>query len=341
MQTMRRPAAAARVAVALQMLIIGSASGEDHGRFTVIEENDSILHGEDRYYTQGLQLNYLSPDIAAESQWSKPFDLLSGVGLFDDGNRRSRHYEILLGQTLFTPSDISDSNPDADDRPYAGWTYGGVGLVQDTDRRRLDHLELQIGVVGPSALGRQTQNDYHQFIGVDQAKGWDHQLHDEPGLMLSYERKWRFLQPLMDDLEIDAIPEVGATLGNVMTYAETGAMFRFGRNLEADYGPARIRPALSGTSYFNARDLEDPFGFYLFLSGQGRAVARNIFLDGNSFEGSRSVDSNILVADLSAGASLFWRNSIKLDLVSIYRTKEFDGQSKSSEFAGINLTLGF
>ncbi len=64
-------------------------------------------------------------------------------------------------------------------------------------------------------------------------------------------------------------------------------MLRFGRNLEADYGPNRIRPSLSGTSYFNADYLEDPFGFYVYVGAQGRAVAQNIFLDGNTFRDSR------------------------------------------------------
>jgi lipid A 3-O-deacylase len=320
-----------------------AASAEDSGRLTVVEENDSILSDDDGYYTQGLQFGYLSPDVAAGSSWSRPFDWLGGdgLGLLPSGSgEMSRRYELLLGQGLFTPRDTAPHDPDPDDRPYAGWLFGGVGIVQDTDRRQLDHLELVAGIVGPSAGGRETQNDYHQFIGIDQAHGWDHQLDDEPGVMLSYERKWRLLLPIADGFAVDAIPELGATAGNVATYAESGVLLRFGRGLEADYGPARIRPGLSGTSYFNSDYLEDPFGFYFFAGAQGRAVARNIFLDGNTFEDSREVDKKVFVADLTAGFALFWSDDVRLDGSFIHRTKEFDGQSKPEEFAGVNLSFG-
>jgi hypothetical protein len=242
---------------------------------------------------------------------------------------------------MFTPQDTAREDPDPDDRPYAGWLYGGVGLIQDTDRRRLDHLELLVGVVGPDALGKKTQNDWHQFIGIDESRGWDEQLHNEPGLMLSYERKWRLLQPVGGGFAVDAIPELGVTVGNVMDYVQAGGMIRFGRNLEADYGPARIRPALSGTPYFNSDYLDGPFGFYVFVGTQGRAVARNLFLDGNTFEDSNSVDSNALVGDLSGGLSMFWGDAVKLDAVVTYRTEEFEDQQGDTKLAGINLTIGF
>ena len=83
------------------------------------------------------------------------------------------------------------------------------------------------------------------------------------------------------------------------------------------------------------------FGFYLFAGAQGRAVARNIFLDGNTFEDSPDVDSEVFVADLTGGISFFWGDDVKLDVAALRRTKEFEGQDKSFDYAGINLTIGF
>lgn len=340
----RSPARLLAAATAAAMLGPGAAWADDTIRLGVIEENDSVGFDTDKYYTQGIALTYLGGDVDRESEWAGPFQALSDLGLFAPPRPDTpRRYEILLGQSMFTPEDTAREDPDPDDRPYAGWFYGGVGLIQDTDRRRLDHLELLAGIVGPSAEGKKVQNDYHQFIGVDESRGWDRQLHDEPGLMLSYERKWRLLQEVGDGLAVDAIPEVGATVGNVMTYAEVGGLLRFGKNLEADYGQARIRPALSGTSYFNSDylDPDSPFGFYVFVGAQARAVARNMFLDGNTFEDSSEVDSEPLVADLMGGASLFWGETVKVDGVAIYRTEEFEGQSDPTRFAGINVTIGF
>jgi hypothetical protein len=325
------------------MLGISAAHADDIGRLTGIEENDSVLFDSDKYYTQGLELAYLGPDVTADSVWIAPFDALGDLGPFDaaGASEVSRRYEVLLGQSMFTPEDTAREDPDPDDRPYAGWLYGGVGLIQDTDRRRLDHLELLAGMIGSNAFGKTTQNDYHQFIAIDKSRGWDEQLHDEPGLMLSYERKWRFLQPIGDGFAVDAIPELGITVGNVMDYVQGGGMIRFGKNLEADYGPARIRPALSGTPYFNSDYLDGPFGFYFFVGTQGRAVARNMFLDGNTFRDSRSVDSKPLVGDLSGGLSMFWGDAVRLDAVLTYRTEEFDNQDDPTKLWGLNMTIGF
>jgi lipid A 3-O-deacylase len=327
----------------LPWMIFGAAqaTAEESARITLTEENDSIVFPTDRYFTQGFELAYLGPDVAAESVWADPFEGLSSIGLFHGDAEISRRYRVIFGQSIFTPKDTGADNPDSDDRPYAGWTYGGMGLVQDSDRRRLENVELLVGIVGPAAQGRPTQNDWHQFIGVETAEGWDYQLHNEPGVMLTYERKYRFLAALPGGFAVDAIPEAGVTLGNVMTYGQLGSMFRFGRNLEADYGPSRIRPALSGAGYFNADYLEDPFGFYVYAGVQGRAVARNIFLDGNTWRDSREVDKEDLVGDLTGGIALFWSDAVKLDAGFTYRTPEFDGQDEAAKFANVNLTIGF
>lgn len=318
-----------------------SQDASSNGRVTVLEENDSIFFNSDRYYTQGLQVNYLGPTVAEDSAWSAPFNFLSDdLGIFSGGSDVSRHYEVLLGQQIYTPANIHTAVPDPNDRPYAGWTYGGLGLIQDTDHRQLDHLEVQLGVVGPASGARQAQNDWHQFIGVLPADGWDSQLHNEPGIMISYQHKWRFLQAIGGGYAVDAIPELGATVGNVMTYGEAGTFLRFGRNLTADYGPARMGPSLSGTSYFNDSGWDGPFGFYFYVGAQGRAVARNIFLDGNSFQDSASVDKKPLVGDLTGGLSLYWGSAVKLDTDVIYRTKEYSGQHENEKYAGINLSFG-
>jgi lipid A 3-O-deacylase len=342
-RTARRLCLAAATVAAT--LAAGAARADDNSRFSVIEENDSVAFGDsDKFYTQGIAFAYLGPDVGVDSAWIGPFDALD-FGPFDaeGASEVSRRYEILLGQSVFTPQDTAREDPDPDDRPYAGWLYGGVGLIQDTDRRRLDHLELLAGVIGPDAFGEEAQNDWHQFIGVDRSRGWDEQLHNEPGVMLSYERKWRFLQPIGGGFAVDAIPGLGLTVGNVMDYVQAGGMLRFGKNLEADYGPQRIRPALSGTPYFNSDYLTegDPFGFYFFVGTQGRAVARNLFLDGNTFRDSRSVDSEALVGDLTGGLALFWGSAVRLDTAITYRSKEFEDQDEATTLWGLNMTVGF
>jgi hypothetical protein len=316
----------------------------DYGRIIVMEENDYFASHDDRHYTQGGRLAYLSGPITPGSGWDQPYGLLNdNLPIFDGSDRERKIEWTVLGQSIFTPTNTLRVDPSGKDRPYAAWLYTGASLLQDTNHgsyHTLENVELLVGVVGPAALGGITQNDFHQFIGDKPALGWENQLQNEPGLVATYERKWRFQQPLIGNLAVDVIPELGATGGNFLTYGEAGGLVRFGQNLAADYGPDRIRPSLSGTGWFDANQLDGDLGWYLYCGTQGRAVGRNIFLQGNSFAPSASVTAEPLVADFMIGASLFWSSSIRLDFTATERTKEFTTQQGSPDrFGGINLAF--
>lgn len=317
------------------------------GRMIIMEENDYFtFKGDDRHYTQGLRFSYLSGPVTHDGFWDQPYGFLSdSLPIFDGADRKRKYEWTILGQNIFTPTNIAQPNPSPKDRPYAAWLYTGAGLLQETKHdnyHTLENAELLLGVVGPMAFGGVTQNDFHQFIAVNSALGWHNQIHNEPGVVASYERKWRFQQTISGNLAIDAIPEAGVSVGNFLTYGEAGGMVRFGQNLAADYGPDHIRPSLSGTGWFDPNQLDGRLGWYVFAGTQGRAVARNIFLQGNSFATSPSVDEKPLVADITVGASLFWSSAVRLDFSVTQRSKEFYGQQgKPDQFGGINLAFQF
>jgi lipid A 3-O-deacylase len=332
-----------RIALALGVIacclpgLQNAARGQVSERITVLEENDSLFFNSDKHYTQGLRISDLHP-VTGPGFWNSAFDFLGSFApIFAPGGTRQE--ALFLGQSIFTPKDTQRVPPDPRDRPYAGWLYGGVSLLQETDGWMLENLELGFGVVGPGALGMQVQNTFHQFIGTATAKGWAEQLQHEFGVAASYERKWRV--PLAGDtgLGIDIVPQAGATVGNIFTYADAGALLRIGKGLGADYGPIRIRPALSGTDYFDERGLDGGGAFYFFAGAQGRAVARNIFLDGNSYRPSRSVSKKTFVGDLQAGFSASWSKSLRLDISVVLRSGEFRGQRSPDDICTAALTF--
>ncbi|HWD60497.1 MAG TPA: lipid A deacylase LpxR family protein [Stellaceae bacterium] len=318
-----------------------SSPDVESSRFTILEENDSLYFNSDKHYTQGLRLSDLiggSP--APGGLWDGMFNLLSVGPLFQQGGTRKT--ALLAGQSIFTPKNLALKPPDPSDRPYAGWVYGGVSMLEEApDKRMLENFEIDFGMVGPGALGQLAQNTFHQFIGAAQAQGWSSQIQHEFGGMLNYERLWRF--PLIgnNSLGVDVVPELGVTAGNVFTYGSAGGMIRFGRGLQADYGPVRVRPALSGTDYFDENGLDDGSGWYFFVGTQGRAVARNIFLDGNTFRTSRSVPKKTLVGDLETGLSVNWSKSVRLDVVAMERTKEFYGQQSNDVLGTAAVTFSW
>ena len=302
-----------------------AARADELPRYELLEENDSLYFHTDKHYTQGLRLSYLAPTVPAGDWWDRPFDYLAANTPIFAAPSTDRRYALFLGQSIFTPENLTLKPPSLRDRPYAGWLYGGVSLLQNSGDRMLENLELDLGVVGPGALGEQVQNDWHQFIGVNQAKGWSDQIQNEPGAMLSYERMWRL--PLLDGpFGVDVVPEAGATLGNVMTYGDVGGMLRIGSDLGTDFGPTRVRPALSGTDYFDGDKAAPGLNGYFYVGTQGRVVGRNIFLDGNTFRTSPSVSKKILVADLDSGFVFLWSSRVRIDFSVVRRTEEFYGQ---------------
>jgi lipid A 3-O-deacylase len=128
----------------------------------------------------------------------------------------------------------------------------------------------------------------------------------------------------------------------VLTYGELGGLFRFGRGLKANWGPELIRPGYSGTGYFGAKRAKDfGLGFAVFAGAQGRAIARNIFLDGNSFASSRSVPKNYLVAALIFGVELFYANYFRVSATAVLGSSEFHNQGDWDKFGSINCSFEF
>lgn len=316
----------------------GADAGVDRsGVFSVQVENDLWGGGTDRHYTHGTRLSWVSgEDVSPRLARAAAY-----VPVFSRTGAMRTSY--ALGQSIFTPEDISRRSLIRDDRPYAGWLYVGVGLLSDHRVRdgalqsnRLDSLELNFGLVGPQAYAGDVQTAVHELIGSPRPHGWKHQLRNEPGLMLVYDRQWQAQYHFdLHKLGIDVSPHVGGALGNVMTYLAAGAMLRFGRDLPTDYGPPRIQPSLPGSGFFHAND---GFGWYLFAGAEGRAVLHNIFLDGNTFTASHSVDREPWVGDLQAGLVLTWKN-YRLSFTNIFRSKEFTDQRGSADYGSISLSM--
>lgn len=307
-----------------------SAEGDYDGTVNVTFEND-VFNGTDRHYTNGVSIQY------TDTLNKVPNGVRYAAAPFIDPGADIR-VTYQLGQNLYTPQDIERKIPDPEDRPYAGWLYGSIGVLADT-KDSLTSLQFSLGVVGPAALGEQVQSFVHSAIDTREPRGWDSQLENEPALLLTFERKWA--KPLIErpsGFQVDASPYLGGALGNVFTHANGGVTFRFGYDLpKNDYGPPRIQPATPGSGFFEPTDT---FGWYLFAGIEARAVARNIFLDGNTFRDSASVDKNLLVGDLTYGL-VFTVGQARISLTQVLRSPEISSESDISRFTSLGVTYRF
>ncbi len=301
------------------------------GTLSVVVENDYFA-GTDQEYTNGIRLAYLRPkgDVNDVTAWL-------GRNLLGVADQRKLYDGLAIGQNLFTPSDITQSAPQNGDHPYAGWLYVELAAIADDDTH-VETVTANLGIVGPLAMGEFVQNTFHQLIDSDIAQGWDNQLKNEPGLVLSYDKTWRPFKEQTRPWGFDVLPSAGFSIGNVLTQANAGFTLRIGPNLSNGLGPPRIRPSLAGGGFIveNARR----FNWYLFGGMQTRAVLRNIFLDGNTFRNSARVNKRNVVHDFQVGAVMRYE-TVRVSYSVVRRSKEFDTQRDPHTFAAITLTVQY
>ncbi len=301
----------------------------DLGTLALVFENDSFT-ASDRNYTNGVRLSYLSSADGGPALGRWFGRTLLGA------NEEDRIYSgIALGQSMFTPQDINRIELLPDQHPYAGWLYLSFSVLVDSGET-LDTLGLEIGWIGPDSGAEWIQRNVHDTFGAQDPKGWDNQLGNEVGVALTYDRKWRALAEFEAiGLGIDLTPNAGFTVGNVLSQASAGLTLRIGNNLQNDYGPPRIRPSLAGGGFFEP---VDRFSWYLFAGVSGRAVAYDIFLDGNAFRDSTEVDRRPFVADAQGGL-VIQLGRYQLGLTVVTRTEEFETQRDRQVFGAISLSM--
>ncbi|MGB0713375.1 MAG: lipid A deacylase LpxR family protein, partial [Gammaproteobacteria bacterium] len=298
-------------------------------------ENDLFGDGYDRAYTHGMRL------AAGRDSWT--WNALHTRLPWVNACTQSR-FEWGVGLSMYTPEDIQSTALQARDRPYAGWLFGDTSLLCERDSSaavgmaaELDVARLELGWVGPSNHVGDIQKWWHDdVITAPHPSGWHHQLDDELAFSVSSYRLWKSHPVSLGPLSLDLVPHAGAALGTLHTYAALGATLRLGTRAPDSFSPPLIRPSSPGSMFIESGDPS----LYVFLGVEGRGVARNLFLDGNTFGGSHSVDRHTWIGDIQAGV-VYQLGGVRLSYTNIWRSKEFEGQATGTAFGSFNIAVAF
>jgi len=313
--------------------------------FTFYWENDAFA-GTDRDYSNGLKFTWSTPyDNDKEKDhlpgWSYP--LINSLPFVNDPSDH-RAVSLSIGQMLFTPAETWRSDLIIDDRPYAGYLYLASGFHNRT-RTRKNSWELQLGVVGPLAFGEESQSVVHGLLDNNKPEGWDHQLKNEIALEIIYESQSRVYRSADGKgFNYDLIPHWGVRVGNVQTYANIGAQLRYGWKLPRDFGSCPIRAGCEINSAFTRASPVDfssrLTGWNIFAATDVRLVLHDIFLDGNTFRDSHSVDREEIVGDLMSGV-VFVFGRISTTYSYVIRSKQFETQKDYHRFGSLTVSLTY
>ena len=311
----------ARILVAAFGLGLATSSFAET-RFTAFTFENDFFAGYDKHYTNGMQAAFLT-DLRGTPGWLRSLSA-------------DPQAVIAFGQRIYTPTDKDTGIPRPDDRPYAGWIYV-MGELRTRASPTIDHLTVTVGMVGPASGARQTQNGIHRLLNEDEAQGWDTQVRNRATLMVGYERAWPAVaQGTFGNRQVDLSMRIGATAGTPLTYADVGAVLRYGSHLPSDLPVIHIslgppRDGFRGTPQF---------GWYVWAGVDARAVAYNSFVQAPAYSGAPSVSRNKFGHDLQVGMAFAWPRA-RVGFTMVERSSEFTGQQGSDRFGQLALSFAF
>ncbi|MCR9190000.1 lipid A deacylase LpxR family protein [Marinobacter adhaerens] len=296
--------------------------------FNIAWDND-LFTGSDRGYTNGVGLSYLTSSAETSDTGSARLavaardhlSFLPGIG----SNSRDHALSFSLRQLMVTPEDLSRTEPQFNDIPYAGYLSVGATLWS-WDADRITGFGAQIGVVGPESGAKASQKLVHKITGSEPPKGWDNQLGTDVvgGLTAEHGRKlWQFGQP--DDLEQQFSAVGSGILSSFQTSASAGAVWRIGRNLSdnfiPDYAGSSSTIALPG-SFSDSRTAWSVF------VGLGVEYIAYSYLENNS--GPYRFSESPLLGQIGLGATRQWDN---LQMALVFRAKTGEKQRNQKNFS--------
>lgn len=179
--------------------------------FSFTNDNDffvSTFH--DKYYTNGMFFTYRHLTSRENKQLEKEI------------------YQWQLGHLMFTPFKSTIESFSQHDRPFAAYLYVGFEQNKIYKAHKIVKWEVQLGVIGPAALGQNLQNFIHDIYGFQRPVGWKYQIKNALGINLGGSYLKRLMVNESNLMDFSFISNL--RLGTVFTDLSTGFMGRIGFN---------------------------------------------------------------------------------------------------------------
>jgi lipid A 3-O-deacylase len=299
--------------VLLMLMWVTESAYSEADWLSVTMDNDA-LEGTDNGYTNGIFFSWYDTPL---NNKAKP-GFLSRAMLWSlpDGEPQTAVNTNTIGQVMQTPEDIEIVTPPLDDLPYAGLLFYNNSYLA-IQEKYADKVSVTLGVVGPLSGAEDTQKNVHDAIGVDKPEGWDTQLDNELVFQFSRARVWRSWVSGSDNF--DLLLGVDGNLGTLQSSAGTSLMLRYGRGLQQSYA----------SSLFASSKTANPValnkGWFIFVGASPRYIFNSVFLDGNTYEDSRSIEYDHSLLAITAGFAYSW-NKFALT----YAVNDLDVNAKES-----------
>ncbi len=273
-------------------------------------DNDAYLGTkQDRYYTNGLFIHFKR---ALENK---------------KDSTTKKIWAINLGHEMYNAKSGRITAIENVDRPFASYLYGGGSLQWLKLNENSLKLEVQVGTIGPAALGKEVQTVLHEIVGFYEISGWQYQIKDE--FSVNTKLNLHYLLFRNKSKNIDFSLPINASLGNTFTGLDAGILFRTG-NLNPFYHSVATQSNIATKTEQGLKAKE----FYFFLKPSLTYVAYNSTIQGGLFvkdKGPVVYKPNPLVFAQQIGAS-YANHRWTVDLSVIFKSKELKAAQKSEQY---------
>jgi hypothetical protein len=277
-----------------------------------INFDNDILDNTDRYYTNGIRFDFISPYLrrALLSYLMVPY---WGKGI--------NYYGISICQNMYTPSTTKIGGILYGDRPYAAYLFiGGFKISNDPERKFRQTTEIDLGVIGPSSYGDFVQKSFHSSVPTNnEPLGWEYQIQDD--LVLNYNLSYEkgIISSRTMDLNLNAF----GALGSLYTNMGGGLQFRAGK-INSYFGSYGYSGSLAKKAKRYSK-----FQAFVFVTSQGKVVGYDATLEGGMFNKSsiytlKSADLYRLVYQGTLGLTLAYAG-FRFDVEQFLLSPEFHG----------------
>lgn len=196
---------------------MGVERESSHARsWRLLYEND-FFAATDRFYTQGIYLEFVHPAIARSP--------LRRVLL--SASRHPTRFGVAFGDEGYTGSDLKQSEIVPGDHPWAGTKQlHAFAISTDTLRHRRLSSQLTVGLIGQAAAGREIQTFIHERTGNTIPQGWPNQIRNDVILNYAVVAEQRIANA---GTAVELWSHVGARAGTFQTSLSLGGTLLAGR----------------------------------------------------------------------------------------------------------------
>ena len=298
----------------------------------------------DQHFTNGLSLSWLDNTFEHKNDSNLTpystlmYDLADTVSFGSMDVSQKHTAGIGLSQIPITPTDLTQSVPQYDDIPYAGYLALSFYLFE-WDNTSFKEYRLETGVVGEESGAGWLQKKMHKIVGDTKPEGWDTQLGTDWMLNILYRqgyKSWTYHNS--SGLSMDWFNHFGIQVGNYTTDAFAGTVFRLGQNYIENFNisyPYLKEEASSLRSYGKHHG----FGWSLSAGINGELLAYSYLFEQSKKEGYE-LDDNTFNVSPYAGGSLYYDD---YKITFFYQALSFslNGEREIDTFGGFKLDLQF